>query len=457
MRCVLVPSLVLVIMAPAQAQWWVDAGIPVNQAHGVTELYEDTANGTLYCLGHLEQVDIPGYQTFHFCTYRDGDWAVSDPFNHIVYTAINYRDTLIVGGVFSNVNGLPIEHIAAFYAGEWHAYGSIDGTVRSLRILNGDLYALGYFDTADGVWCGGVAKRVGNSWVNIGNLAADQSAVLDALFYDGKLVIAGTITITGETYRHVLQFDGEEWVPLGPGILGNIGGASSLAIYQGDLYVGGVIDINSGNAGHAIMRWDGEQFHPVGTGVQDLYGGYNYPAAIHELKVKDGLLFACGGFEYAGNVPANFVATWDGDRWCGVGGTLDPQLGAIGMGFFGDTLFVGSGNVADGQAVNKLVRFIGEDFRDTCSVSMGPFVGIAQPRSSPAVELVALGHGQYRFDGIAVGSRAELNVYNGMGQLVRVVPGVEASEPFSLSGLHAGTYVLELMGIRAKLAIISGP
>ncbi|HRQ83995.1 MAG TPA: hypothetical protein PLV70_02650 [Flavobacteriales bacterium] len=245
-------------------------------------------------------------------------------------------------------------------------------------------------------------------------------------------------------FKHIIQYDGQNWVPLGQGILTSMGGGGCLAVYHNELYVGGIFKLSEGNAGHCIMRWNGQAWHPVGTSVQDETGGYQYAIGVTELLVKDDLLFACGG-----NVPAAYTATWDGDRWCGFGGSLNPMLGAVGMGFFGDTLFVGCGISADGQPVNHLVRYIGEEWGDSCSVPMGDIgMGMAPPPSREKLaHLANLGNGQYRVVGEVTGR--ELRVFDASGRLQRVLllhAGPSGTEPFSLAGLAAGSYVLDLGG-----------
>ncbi len=449
-------TVILLFCGELQAQWWQDAGLPLNQAYGVSEIYEDTTTNTLYCAGALEHVVVPGYQTFHYCTYQNGVWNRSVPFNNNVFTVINYHDTLVVGGVFTQVDGQPIQYIAAFYDGTWHSFGNMSSTVRALRFLDGELYALGAFTYADGQWCRGVAKRVNGGWENVGYLDTYQGIVGDAVIFDGKLVVSGTIFVNGEDYAHILQYDGISWESVGPGILGAIAGGGPLAVYQGDLYVAGVIPVNAGNAGHGIMRWDGSMFHPVGTGFQDYTGGQGFTLAVRGLVVKDDLLFACGGFGFAGNVPApSQVATWDGERWCPLKGSLDPNSVAFGLGFFGDTLFVGGGQVADGQPVNRLVRFIGDTYSDTCSIPMGP-MAVLDPPVSRTSTILDMGGGTYLLRGGRSGEGAPLVIHTISGQIVHVKDarfGPDGTVSFQLNGLAPATYIVGLGAFRAKLVV----
>ncbi len=439
----------------APAQWWEGVGLP-GLVDAVKEIYEDTATNTMYCLGALQ---LGSNQPYVFQMYQNGSWTASEPFNYNVQTARKYNDTLIVGGHFTYIGGeplnqtggQPIRYIAAYANDQWIPYGEFNNVVRALRVLGGSLYAVGSFTEVDGALCGGVAKREGGHWVPVGIMPTIHAFPLwtDITLYQGNLVVTGTATFEDLPFKHIIQFDGQNWVTLGQGIHTGMGGGGCLAVYHNELYVGGIFKLSEGNVGHCIMRWNGQAWHPVGTSVQDGTGGYQYAIGVTGLMVKDDLLFACGGFSYAGNVPAACTATWDGDRWCGLGGALDSWVGAFSLGFYGDTLFVSSGILADGQPVNHLARYIGEEWGDSCSVPMGDIgIGMAPPpnKYDPAY-LANLGNGQYRVAGEVTGR--ELRVFDASGRLQRVLllhTGPSGTEPFSLAGLAAGSYVLDLGG-----------
>lgn len=437
------------LCAMANGQWWMDAGLPIQMANGVTRIFSDTTTGTIYCTGDLRNNVWSPEAAFHYAAYQGGNWMVSDPFNQIVQTSIVWNDTFIVGGMFTQVNGQPVANIACLVNGEWLPFGNLDHMVKCLRIIDGELYATGAFRIADGHVCNGVAKRVGGEWVNVGFLPDADAYVQDIAGYNGDIYVVGALHYEGIGAHGVVRFDGQQWLPAGNGILGGFAVGLCLEEYQGELYMGGMIDIAVGNPGHAIMRWNGTEWYSVGTGVQDIYGGYNYLYTVSDLEVHNGLLYASGGFNFAGNVPAEYIATWDGQRWCGLGGTFNTNGPVYSVGFLGDTLFVGCGNSADGQPVNHLARYIGEEWGGPCSVPMGGSgVGMAPPPNKEKLaHLANLGNGQYRVVGEVTGR--ELRVFDASGRLQRVLllhPGPSGTEPFSLADLAAGSYVLDLGG-----------
>ncbi len=406
-------------------------------------MYVDTTTGTMYCPGFLQD----SAHIFRYCSYQNGIWSISDPFENAVLTTVVYQDTLIVGGVFLDINDQPPAFIACRVNGQWIPYGNIDDTVRRLRVIDGELYATGTFIHADGHLCNGVAKRVGGTWVNVGELPDMEAQVQDIIKYNGELYIVGALHYYDLGAHGIARFNGTQWLPAGNGIMGGFAAGLCLEVYQDELYMGGLIDIGAGNPGHAIMRWNGSEWRSVGTGVQGPTGTYDYLYTVNDLSVHNGLLYASGGFSFAGNVPAMYIATWDGDQWCGLGGTFSSLAPIYSHGFLGDTLFVGCYDMADGQPVNGLARYIGT-WPDTCSVSMGGTAGVHVQQPGAPAQLVPLGSGQYRF--VGTGKAGLLQVHNAMGQMARSFHlnwAGDGSETFRLDGLAPGVYVVGLYGM----------
>lgn len=385
-------------------------------------------------------------QAAHFCTYHDGQWTTSDPFDNFILTSIVFRDTLYVGGVFTSVNGIPINYIARKVNGQWSTAGTFDNVVNRLKELDGELYAIGDFSFADGQLCQGLAKRVGSGWQTVVPLGCDNCSVKDAVIFNGELVASGSITFTGNPYRHVIRLHDGAWQPVGEqGIYGSLSGGGPLAVYQGHLYLGGLIDINAGNAGHAIMRWNGNEWSSVGTGVQDESGGYSQLIRVDDLNVHGGLLFASGGFTYAGNVPSNRIATWNGIEWCSVGGSFgDWAVNSIA--FLSDTLFAACWDQADSQSVNHLAKFIAPAYEGNCSVPMA-----LKPAFSSQVELVSLGGGSYSLHGHSGFAIAKL--YNTIGQVTGSW-AIRGETPFDLPLATTGAHVLWIEGLGARKLLV---
>ncbi len=361
----------LLWQAPAMGQsQWTTAGVPGQIVGLLRQVYANESRDAVYFAGSISFTG-PQYwaESNSVMRYSNGQWDTLGVLNGLVYSVVLFNDTLIAAGQFFQCSGTPCQGIAYHNGVVWQPYGNIEGgIIRKLRVLDGELYAVGGFNLADGHPAPGVARRIGGSWEPVGSFSP-QGSILDIIKYSGNLVVIGGVNIEGIT--DIAQWDGENWSPLGPGIVNPMSGAHCLAVYQGDLYVGGQIAIAPGNPGQNIMRWDGTQFHALGQGVQWWLGNTTSIASVLALAEHDGKLFVGGGYRAAGGIEALGLATWDGNEWCAVPGDFRASGGIWSMDFYHDTLFVACGAVLDGDSVNRAAKFIGEEYETECSEPVG--------------------------------------------------------------------------------------
>lgn len=86
------------------------------------------------------------------------------------------------------------------------------------RILNvgPDQYAIGRFRLIEGVPANCVARRVGDTWSALPPIVDDPGYLLDAIEYQGDLVVAGThINPHDPALSYITRWDGVEWRPVG--------------------------------------------------------------------------------------------------------------------------------------------------------------------------------------------------------------------------------------------------
>lgn len=369
--------LALLATYPASAQTnWVDAGMPY-QCVGIRQLYGDSTMDRLLACGQLTLTN--NFGAVPLVALSSGAWDTLGTFGGWVYSAIRFHDTLLVGGKFNQVNNIPVEQVAAWYDGNWHSYGQFDseGMVRKLRVVNGELYAVGSFSSVDGYTCHGVAKRVGGHWENIGAInypVGDEPIVLDVCEYQGNIVVGGEMNPIG-LGDDLIQFDGTNWVDVGDGLQGSVGAVTSLAVYQDELYVGGGLYVGAGSLGHGLARWDGSTWSDVGGSMRDIYGTTQYNASASSLLVHDGKLLVGGAFGYAGTLHANQFAIWDGQTWCAPGDSIGGTVES--MAFYHDTLFIACTNTLNGQPANYIGRWVGGAFEQNCEQ-----VGMEEPATT---------------------------------------------------------------------------
>lgn len=358
--------------APVAAQnYWSSAELP-GTAQTFRQVWAD-GDSAIYYAG----IAINGFGQNALMRYADGQWEALDSLNGPINSVVKHRDTLFVGGAFDYAPGTT-SHAVEFYDGvSWKPYGEFEnaGVVRMLKVLEDTLYAVGSFTSIDGVVCEGVAKRVGGAWMPVGSFPNDDQVLVDIVNYRDTLVVIGYVTFNSGRGIAYLDQDGY-WKLLGPGILGSLSGAHTLAVYQNKLYVGGQISLVAGNPGQEIMRWNGSGFEGLGQGLQFSENNTTSFCDVRAMVEHDDLLFVGGGCNYAGGLPSHGVAVWDGVRWCSVPGHPNQSEGVLGMDFYRDTLFITSGHLVDGDTVNLAAKFVGGSYIDSCGapVHIGEYI-----------------------------------------------------------------------------------
>jgi hypothetical protein len=431
---------------------WIDAAIPGFQI-GVQQVCSSVDGTRLYYCGALIQDQTLGFYSNPVLRYANGAWSPLGIIPQVVRSVVEYHDTLIATGPFNVVaDSLPVDHIAYWNGQQWLPYGSLRPLgARKLRVLDDTLYAVGSMDTADGQYVNGITRRVGGQWRPVGLLDTDGYSIMgDIVKFEDHLVAIGSGAINGEL--RVFQLQDGVWSILGGGIQGGLCSAQCLAVYNGDLYVGGQITMACGNPGQGILRWDGSAWQPVGLGLQYALGDFNSFAGPTTMMEHNGKLFIGGGFRYAGGVEAFGVATWDGTEWCGVTGNFSNGVGHTGvysMDFYHDTLFVAA-NMADDDSVNFSAKFIGTEYADSCATVL-----TALPIQSPMPtnSMVIILANEMLTAQIPTGaSPCRIELLDGLGRVINT--GTGTSVPFSTLSLATGLYLLRAEGYGAQRVLL---
>jgi len=424
---------------------WEAAGVPFR-IFEMGNIHRDAEADALYFCGESSLNNDFDVSDGAVPVYTNGQWDTLGVFGGRVQTTARWADTLVAGGSFFDWNGdTSVRRCAYLDGAEWRRYGDFDNSIYRLKVINGDLYALGAFDVVDGQSCQGIAKRMSGQWAPVGSFdVINPPNVQDLVDWNGTLYATGTIRFGAPNPKDIAYLSPSgAWLPLGPGIQGGFGAGRSLAVYNNELYVGGSIQLNAGNAGHGIMRWDGEQFHAVGGNLQGIDGTTNAYGGALELEVYDNKLWACGTFSYAGNVPSPGIAYWDGSRWCGLPAGIQPEVNSIE--FFHDTLFASCAN----WDLNCAMRYTGDHYSDTCSVAMGMEEGPATPRSS--LRTWRRDDGLIEIMGVPSG-RFAIVLNDATGRCMRsgtITVAAGGPATWDTGPLSGGYYLLEINGVGA--------
>lgn len=318
-----------------------------------------------------------------------------------------YNGELIVGGRFTTAGGTSARNIARWDGLEWRPLGpGMDGTgnyggVLSLTVHNNVLVAGGSFTTAGGVSVNNIARWDGTSWHPLGSgspyevlaltvfdgdliaspawvlpsrwdgasweilgsvgscgVIGQSQSVLAVFPFNGELVAAGQFCwqVGGAIITNLARWDGSQWLAV-MGALGSIGYsnpyASNLAIYKGELVVGGAFGHLDGGLVYNIARWDGSRWGALGNGIFGQSGD-----AVHAWEPYNGGLVAGGEFEDAAGAHVRNIALWDGSTWRPLGGGISGPVYVMTI-YDGDLIAGGEFDSAGDTMARNIARWDG--------------------------------------------------------------------------------------------------
>jgi hypothetical protein len=192
-----------------------------------------------------------------------------------------------------------------------------------------DLFVGGTFNQAGGRVANNIARWPGGGadWGALSGPVDNgtNGQVTSITVYNGKLIAAGSFTTAGGlTVNGIAAWDGGKWSPLVghsgiPGLIHfPLDFVETLAVYNGNLYAGGQFVAAGGTLSvNNIVEWNGSDWvalsDPQGTGTT--LGGSPTGGAVFGLTVYNNTLVASGGFDAAGGIASNRVASWNGTSW----------------------------------------------------------------------------------------------------------------------------------------------
>ncbi len=347
---------------------------------------------------------------------------------------------LVAGGPFTAAGGNPANGIARWTGASWFALGAgvtgsiFFGTPAVFDIAttsNGDLVAAGRFQTAGSVTANSIARWNGSSWVALGT-GADNTVLSLAVLTGGSLVAGGSFSSAGgRGALHVARWSGSVWEPLEDGLGANIralatlpngdvvaGGAGPIArrtasgwtqlgspgpsldlagnggVYAlttlpgGDVVAGGAFTLAGGVPANRLARWNGVAWSPIGGGVTGPFA----PAVNAAVTMPNGDLVVAGRFTFAGGVPAQNIARWNGSGWSALGAGTSDEVRALVAMPNGDLIVGGSFASADGVAVDSIARWDGAAWHAIGGLSWFGSLGVAHALAvRPNGDLVVAG------------------------------------------------------------------
>ncbi|MCP4028217.1 MAG: hypothetical protein GY736_18185, partial [Sphingomonas sp.] len=295
----------------------VGAGMAFRHDYGDLVQTVTSYDGDLFIGGKNTGARSVSYQEddcYGTVLYDGGDILPMAPGLDPTFTSLVYQGDLYVGGEF-NPSGLGLSRIARRGPAGWEALGAgvsqsaFSGAVYDLTEWQEKLILGGKFSQADGLTCDNLVAWDGAAFSLVDD-ADFSSDILAVCGFAGDLVVGGKFTsIDGAPMGRIARWDGLSWTNMNGGFDDYV---ECLEVWDGELYAGGRFSSADGVGTARVARWDGAAWQPLGMGMDGAEG-------VMALQDSDVGLFAGGDFTTAGGMPAAGVARWTGAAWEALG------------------------------------------------------------------------------------------------------------------------------------------
>lgn len=278
---------------------------------------------------------------------------------------------LYAGGYFKNVDGKPAIYAASWNGSSWSSMGSLPTPIYSLGIApNGTVYS--------GTDYSGIFSWTNNQW----NLIGNTNHIVGALAFDpeGNLYVGGEFTeINNETFNHIAEFDGTNWLPVSNPLAQSHGvtgfSVNALLYESGKLYMGGFFNQVDGQMLNNIAVYDptAKQWSPM---TQTNQVGYPFDGGINALAMdNNGRLIAGGDFLTAdGHYVGHIAQLTPNGNWTGITNSitnpgLNVQSYALAIDNQNNIYTGGDFTTADNQPANSMAMWNQTDWSAVTSSS----------------------------------------------------------------------------------------
>ena len=243
-------------------------------------------------------------------TRYDGVWRRLAGFRRISQTAGNSR---LKGSEVGLADSAAIT--VDFFKPIVVKYGSEPHERRGFVMSANNRLVFKYYDTKTAAWA--VRTLVSDLDTQFGTRTDFDVSAQGKFMYISRSGLAATNLGTTKTPM-VVWWEQERWYNIGPGVVDGDGSSvevRTMAIFRGELHIGGTFTTISGRTIRGIAKWNGAYWEEVGGGV----GG---TVSVNTLYARtDGVqqLWVGGAFTTVDpsgvNLTVNRAAIWDGSVW----------------------------------------------------------------------------------------------------------------------------------------------
>ena len=343
--------------------------------YDVRSFYNDTIANKLYVVGTFEYAGVGDSIVSQIATWDGTIWnsvghgtgdtlCLNQGGCNPLLSVSRYENEIFVGGYMNTMGGnYSIKNLSKWDGISWSAIGN-PNIEAYLFQANDSLFAVGQYDTMNNQHIEDIAKWNGTAFVPFGTplpFHSQNGIVHSCTYYQNQYYFSGNFTFSGGL-KEIIRWDGNQWQPLGNGILGNNAWAGLSVVFNNLLYVGGFFSQADGNAGNNIMTWDG-------TTWRDAFPGVNFSNGIRDLIVYNNKLYISAQFTMAGNSGYYYLAHYDGTNFCAFGGRDNiPGLETtpIAIAGFRDTIYMAGNRTFFGDTINYIGKWMGGDSVEAC-------------------------------------------------------------------------------------------
>ena len=367
-------------------------------------------------------------------------------------------DVYLGGDFFFTRGGVEYNFIMRWDGIEWHPLDSdVDGPVKSLKVIDGELYAARLFTYADTVLANGLARWDGEQWHRVHDvppfyIGGGPNRIYDVELFQGELYIAGNLPLA----RDIAKWNGSTWEIVGGGFTSAFSAVNHIVSHHDKLYVTGSFarcapNGNGMDPGNGIVAWDGTSWDDLGGGTCGSANG-----TVTTVTWLNDTLYAAGSFNLMGGVEGVDLARWDGNQWCMLTAPGYFENGhPIALAVFHDSLYVGGGqSVAGAYEFRRFGKWIGGEETYACGAITG--VGTLEPASDAFSDLALVAYPSPASDQLLMRvpswatSGCELLITDATGRVVRSEL-YSLGQPISVAQLASGAYSLTLRQPRTGL------
>jgi hypothetical protein len=303
------------------------------------------------------------------------------------------------------------------------------GTVYGMKVLNGELYVFGDFDTIAGMRATCIAKYDGTTWSNFPIMYYPDPIIGDVEWYQGELYVSGLLDDPGLGLRNFGKFNGTSWQDVGGGFPNPASQTRPMVVYNNKLVVGGGMHTSQGDVGNMIQQWDGTSWTPLGNGFDGPGLGGTYV-----LKIINGELWA-GGMFYRGSTITN-IAKWNGSTWNGMGLNMSSVYQVYDIEQIGNEVFVvGNFPTVNGDStlgkVFKITIPVGLNEQSKSNITIAP---------NPATDEIELSN-------LQIEKESFINILDVSGRFIsstQLQPTSSNKYKLNISNLTQGCYLIEV-------------